>query len=92
MGAMVAAMIQQTGTNIFNMFSNRIIVIMNESIPKENQIQGNIGTQMLGIVAGIFGLLAPYSVKRFNRRSLIVYGYLIVSILHGVFALFIQMG
>jgi len=34
-GGMVAAMIQQSATNVFNMFSSRIIVIMNEKIPEE---------------------------------------------------------
>ena len=36
--------------------------------------------------------MAPYSVKRFNRRTLIVNGYLMISILLGLLAFFIQIG
>jgi len=47
---------------------------------------------MMGIVAGIMGLLAPLSVKKFNRRSIIVNGYFMISITHALLAFFIQIG
>lgn len=74
------------------MFSNRIIVIMNENIEKDSQIPGNLATQLLGVIAGFFGLIAPQMVKKFNRRSLIVHGYLNVTILLGLLSLFIHIG
>lgn len=65
---------------------------MNENIDKDSQISGNLATQLLGIVAGFFGLIAPQMVKKFNRRSLIVHGYLNVTILLGLLSLFIHIG
>lgn len=46
----------------------------------------------MGMFAAVGGILAPQSVKYFNRRTLIVGGHLLVSIALGLFSFSIHFG
>ena len=41
------------------MFSNRIIVQINEGLPENNRVEANIGTQLLGVFAASASILSP---------------------------------
>ena len=56
---MQGGLVQQTACNVFNMFSNRIIVKINENLPDDSKIAANLGTQLLGIFAATSALVAP---------------------------------
>jgi hypothetical protein len=40
----VSVGVQYAGGNVFMISSNRLITVMNESMPKEEQITANVGT------------------------------------------------
>ena len=63
-----------------------MITVMNESIPREEQIAANMGTQIVGLCTFISGIGASVVVSKFKRRDLFLIGQALIAILLGVFS------
>ena len=70
----MALLLQFAGVNLINMYSNRLVTIMNEDIKKENQITANAATQVIGLCTFISAFGSIYTVQSFPRRSLYLWG------------------
>lgn len=72
---------QFTGYNVLNMFSVRIFTNMNELTPGENEIPANKATQIIG-ACGFVAVMTSFCVtKRLGRKTMIVGGQLVMSVL-----------
>ena len=54
------------------MYSNRIITIMNEGVAPKNKVNGNLGTQILGVTSFFVTLASLYTINRFKRKDLMI--------------------
>lgn len=91
MSSVVCIAVQQAACNIISMFSNRIIVTINQNLPQDKKVPANLGTVLIGIVAGVGALFAPKMLKTFGRRQLMMGGHLIMSGVLGMLAVTIVM-
>ena len=84
----VTCLCQQTGTNVFNMYSNRIVTQLNAGVPTDSKIEANVATQILGLCSSSSALTGFWSVQKFKRRSLFIAGQITISMSLAFVALF----
>jgi hypothetical protein len=73
------------------MFSNRIFTNFNVEAPESQRVPGNLATQVIGVSCLLGSLISFYTVRRFGRRSLVLWGQLVVVIQIFLAALFIHL-
>jgi len=71
---------QQTGSNVFNMFSIRIITQINEHVTPEYKVPANLSTQLIGVFAPLSVIASFFVMGRFGFKLVLEYGYCSMAI------------
>ena len=87
----VALLLQFAGINVFNMYSNRLVTIINQKIEKDGQVSANVATQIVGVCSIVSALGAVYTVQNFGRRTLYLWGQGLTAIFLALFAVAIHL-
>ena len=72
-----SSLCQQTGANVWQMYSNRIITNINLHVPPEKMVSANESTRFLGLIQIIASLLGFKVLKIFQAKKLILAGLLV---------------
>jgi hypothetical protein len=65
---------QQSAANVMTMYSNRILTDLNQFVPLAKQVKANKATQLIGIIGFIATVFSTFTVRRFKRRHIFIFG------------------
>mmetsp|Transcript_18127 Transcript_18127/g.30966 ORF Transcript_18127/g.30966 Transcript_18127/m.30966 type:complete len:203 (+) Transcript_18127:1058-1666(+) len=77
----MTSLCQQTAINVFNIYSTRMVTLLNEGITEDAlSIPANVCTQLFGVFQLISSIISSFVVRRFRRRQLMIWGQVFISI------------
>ncbi len=68
------SLIQQTAVNVFNMYCNRIVTVINATMPDDRKVLANRATQVYGVAGFVAMMISPIIINRFEHRLTILKG------------------
>ena len=88
---MFTSLCQQTGVNVFNIYSNRLVTIINSTLPFDKQVKANFATQIYGVF-GFFNSCISFKTNNlFNRKTILLVGQFTMGTTLLFFALSIKL-